>query len=195
MPGKTTIACTQEQYTTLITTIFEGVKLEGNRAIMPNPRIATALEIEANTGLRIGDIISLKLSGIIRDGDRWRFNIVEEKTKKKRTFTVPDAVYTFLADYCKKFHIDNNELIFPLTERSIQKHLQKVCEYLGYEHISTHSFRKMFGTSAYEKSGKDIELVRRLFQHSSVAVTRRYIGIPDEKVDSVLNSCVNLVKG
>lgn len=59
--------------------------------------------------------------------------------------------------------------------------------------IGTHSFRKMFATKCYEASGNDIELVRRLLQHSSVAVTRRYIGISDEKVESVLSSCVDII--
>ena len=81
MAGKTTVACTQEQYEVLITTIFQGI----GSAVMPNPRVATILEIEANTGLRIGDVLSLKRGSIIKDGARYRFNITEQKTGKKRT--------------------------------------------------------------------------------------------------------------
>lgn len=188
MAGKTTVACTNEQYETIISTIYEGCG-----SIQPNPRVATALVVEANTGLRIGDVLSLKLNDIIRDRNRYRFDIVEQKTGKKRTFTVPDSVYEYLKEYCDKFEIGYNSIIFPITERYMQKHLAKVCDYLGYEHIGTHSFRKMFATKCYEASGNDIELVRRLLQHSSVAVTRRYIGISDEKVESVLSSCVDII--
>lgn len=78
MPGKTIIACTSEQYNTLITLIYEGV---GN-SIQPNPRVATVLVVEANTGLRIGDILTLRLNDIIKDGNRYRFNITEKKTGK-----------------------------------------------------------------------------------------------------------------
>ena len=191
MPGKTTIACTSEQYNTLITLIYEGV---GN-SIQPNPRVATALVVEANTGLRIGDILTLRLNDIIKDGNRYRFNITEKKTGKKRTFTVPNSVYDYLKEYCDKFGINYDSIMFPVTERFIQKHLAKICSYLGeeYEHIGTHSFRKMFATKCYEASGNDIELVRRLLQHSSVSVTRRYIGISDEKTESVLVSCVDII--
>ena len=51
MAGKTTVACTNEQYETIISTIYEGCG-----SIQPNPRVATALVVEANTGLRIGDV-------------------------------------------------------------------------------------------------------------------------------------------
>lgn len=192
MPGKTTVACSQEQYETLITTIFTGI----GDAVLPNPRIATALMLEANTGLRIGDILSLRLCDIIKEGNRYHFNITEQKTGKKRNFTVPISVYSYLSEYCKKYEIMEDKIIFPITERAVQKHLAKVCDYLGdgYEHIGTHSFRKMFASTAYENSGKDIELVSRLLQHSSVAITRRYIGISDEKTESVLNSCVHIIQ-
>lgn len=191
MAGKTTVACTHEQYQTLISLIYEGFK-----NIQPNPRVATALVVEANTGLRIGDILSLKLNDIIRDGNRYRFNIIERKTGKKRVFTVPDSVYEYLKEYCDKFEISYDAVIFPITERYMQKHLAKVCDHLGsgYEYIGTHSFRKMFATKCYEASGNDIELVRRLLQHSSVTVTRRYLSLSEEKVESVLNGCVDIIQ-
>lgn len=191
MPGKTTIACSQKQYETLINTLFVGI----GTAVQPNPRIATALVLEASTGLRIGDILSLRLCDIIKDGTRYHFNITEQKTGKKRNFTVPASVYAYLSEYCRKYEIAEDTTIFPISERAVQKHLAKVCDYLGYgyEHIGTHSFRKMFASTAYENSGKDIELVSRLLQHSSVAITRRYIGISDEKTEAVLNSCINII--
>ena len=48
---------------------------------------------------------------------------------------------------------------------------QKLISYLGYEGISTHSFRKWYATEICRSSGYDIALVRRLLQHSSAAVT------------------------
>lgn len=192
MAGKTTVACTSEQYETIISAIFDGI----GTAIRPNPRIATILEIEANTGLRIGDILLLRRGSIIRDGNRYRFNIAEHKTKKKRTFTVPTPVYEFIEEYCNIAGVKDGEIIFPITERAVQVHLQKICDYLGkgYENIGTHSFRKFFGTSLYLSSGNDIELVRRLLQHSSVAITSRYLGITDQRIEDALNNNVNLLK-
>ena len=64
MANKTTVALTKEQYKEIIETIQQGFC--GQK---PNDRVATALMLEANLGIRIGDIVSLRLCDIIRDGD------------------------------------------------------------------------------------------------------------------------------
>ena len=174
-------ALTTEQYTTLIDSIRNGIG--GLRA---NPRCAAALMAEANLGMRIGDILRLKLSDIVRDGRRWRLNVVEEKTGKKRTFTVPDQLYQFFCDYASQHNIAPSDRLFPITERAVQKHLKAVCDQLGYDNISTHSFRKWYATDIYESNGHDIVLVQQLLQHSSPMVTQRYIGISSEKMERAI---------
>ena len=77
-------------------------------------------------------------------------------------------------------------LIFPITERAIQKQLHIVCDYLGFEGISTHSFRKWYATEIYKANGYDIALVQRLLQHSSAAVTQRYIGIEPQRIEAAI---------
>lgn len=174
-------ALTTEQYTEIIRTIRMG-----GGALRANPRIAAALTAEANLGMRIGDILRLKLSDIVRDGNRYRLNITEEKTGKKRTFTVPAEVYSFFSDYCTEQHIPVDAPMFPITVRAVQKHLKAVCDYLGYSNISTHSFRKWYATDIYNKTGHDIVLVQQLLQHSSATITRRYIGIAEEKIEQAI---------
>ena len=61
---------------------------------------------------------------------------------------------------------------------------------LGYDNISTHSFRKWYATDIYEANGHDIVLVQQLLQHSSPMVTRRYIGSADEKIENAIASHV-----
>lgn len=190
MAGKTTRALTQEQYTEIITTMKQG--FSGCR---PNTRIAEALMLEANLGLRISDILNLSLSSIVKDGGRYRLNIVEQKTGKRRTFTVPTMLYDHVKVYCADNGIGFDEKIFPITERAVQKQLKIVCDYLGegYENISTHSFRKFFATSIYLDSGYNIELVKTLLQHSSTTTTSRYIGIGTEELESALENHILIV--
>ncbi len=128
-----TVALTKEQYQTIIQTMKQG--FTGCR---PNERIATALTLEANLGLRISDIIHLRLADIVKDGDRYRLSIIEQKTKKARNFTVPLALYQYIRCYCLDHGIPSGAIIFPLSERAIQKQLKLVCDYLGYQGISTH---------------------------------------------------------
>lgn len=183
-----TVALTKEQYTEIIETIQSG----GN-GFRANPRIAAALQLEANLGLRIGDILQLRLADILRDGKRYRLNITEEKTGKKRSFTVPAEIYIWLRDYADANGISKEERLFPLTARAIQKHLKVVCDYLEYENISTHSFRKFMATNIYENSGHDIALLQTILQHASPTITRRYIGISEDSVEQALVSNVNLI--
>ena len=174
-------ALTTAQYQEIIRTIREG-----RHGLRANPRIAAALTVEANLGIRIGDVVKLRLSDIIIDGGRYRLNIREEKTGKKRTFTVPAPVYEFLKNYSTNRGIAPDELLFPITVRAVQKHLKAVCELLDYSNISTHSFRKWYATDIYNASGHDIVLVQTLLQHSSPNITRRYIGISEEKVEQAI---------
>ena len=84
--NKKTIALTKEQYKEIIETIRTGFG-----SCRANERIATALILEANLGLRISDIIKLRLNDIVKDGERYRLDITEQKTGKKRTL-----IFTFI---------------------------------------------------------------------------------------------------
>ena len=185
--NKRTVSLSVEQYKDIIKTMKDG--FSGCR---PNPRIATALMLEANLGLRISDILRLRFCDIVKDGERYRLSIIEQKTGKARVFTVPLALYQFIRLYCMDNCVPVDAVIFPITERQVQKHLQIVCRYLGYEGISTHSFRKFYATEIYKDSGFNIALVQQLLQHSSAAVTQRYIGIQAKEVEQAIEDHLRL---
>ena len=186
--NKKTKALTTEQYKEIIQTMKEGFC-----GCRPNERVATALVLEGNLGLRISDIVKLRLCDIVLDGDRYRLEIVEQKTGKSRVFTVPLVIQQYIENYCLRNGLRRDELIFPLTERAIQKQLKIVCDYLGFEGISTHSFRKWYATEIYKNSGYDIALVQRLLQHSSAAVTQRYIGIEPQRIEAAIQGHAQLI--
>lgn len=186
--NKKTLALTKEQYTEIINTMRTG--FSDHR---PNNKIATALVLEANLGLRISDIVQLRLNDIVKDGDRYRLDITEQKTGKKRVFTVPTEIYNYIKQYCIDNEIKSNEQIFKLTERAVQKHLKLVCDYLEYEGIGTHSFRKFFATNVYKDNDYNIILVQELLQHSSPTITQRYIGISSKDIEKALQNNINLL--
>ena len=181
--NKKTVALTTEQYKEIISTMQRG--FTGCR---PNERIATVLVLEGNLGLRISDIVNLRPSDIVKDGDRYRLEVTEQKTGKSRVFTVPLVIQQYIENYCLRNGIGKKDLIFPISERMVQKQLKIVCDYLGYEGISTHSFRKWYATEIYKANGYDITLVQRLLQHSSAAVTQRYIGIEPQRIESAIEN-------
>ena len=181
--NKRTKALTTEQYKEIIQTMKEGFC-----GCRPNERIATALVLEGNLGIRISDIVKLRPCDIVKDGERFRLEIREQKTGKSRVFTVPLVIAQYIENYCLRNSIKRDERIFPITERAIQKQLAIVCDYLGYEGISTHSFRKWYATEIYKSNGYDIALVQRLLQHSSAATTQRYIGIEPQRIEQAIES-------
>ena len=186
--NKKTTALTTEQYTEIIQTMKQGFC-----GCRPKERIATALVLEGNLGLRISDILKLRPCDIIRDGDRYRLEVVEQKTGKSRVFTVPLIIQQYIENYCLRHGIRRSDLMFPITERAVQKQLHIVCDYLGYEGISTHSFRKWYATEIYKANGFDIALVQRLLQHSSAATTQRYIGIEPQRIEQAIQNHAQLI--
>lgn len=191
--NKKTVALNEQQYERIIKTILSGFTCADGHIVKGNQRIATALVLEANLGIRISDILKLTLNSIIHDGNRYRLDIVEKKTKKKREFTVPLEIYLYIQNYALENNISPAARLFPISERAVQKHLKLCCDYLGYENISTHSFRKYFGTNIYEENNHDINLVRVLLQHSSVTTTQRYISIAQDQIENALQKHIKLL--
>lgn len=188
MANKKTLALTDKQFLDIIDTMRVG--FSGCR---PNNRVAMALLIEANLGIRVSDVTKLRLKDIIKDGNEYRLNIIEQKTGKDRRFTVPIELYSYIQQYCIDNDIKNGDIICDLSERAIQKQLKIVCDYLGYEGISTHSFRKYFATRIYINNDYNIVLVQQLLQHSSPAITQRYIGIGSKELERAIQGNLKLI--
>ena len=102
-------------------------------------------------------------------------------------------VKQYIENYCLRNGIGARDRIFPLTERAIQKQLAIVCDYLGYEGIGTHSFRKWYATEIYKANGCDIALVQRLLQHSSAETTQRYIGMEPQRIEKAIEGHATLL--
>lgn len=195
MANKRTVALTREEYEKSIGLLRSGFKLNGVQ-FEPNPRIATIEVLQATLGLRLGDILNMTLNSITKDGDRYRLDIKEEKTGKLRTFTVPTEVYTYIQDYAIERKIGKNEKLFQITERQVTRHLQHLFEKMGLDigKYGSHSFRKMFATQIYLENDFNIELVRVLLQHSSVAITQKYLSLGSKQIESALaNTSKNLI--
>lgn len=186
--NKGTRAVTEEEYVEIIQTIRNGFLTH-----KPNKKVAMALILEANIGVRISDIVQFCLNDIVKDGDRYILDIVEQKTQKERHFIVPYELVQFIRQYCIDNNIKSNERIIPLTERAIQKHLLAVCEYLGLKDISTHSFRKFFSEKLYYDNEEDIMLVMEALQHSNLSSTQRYLKVSSKRLEKALLNNLHIV--
>lgn len=189
-----TLAVTEEEYRKIIRTLEHGYKSEcidkDGRTYhikhRPNYRVAMALKLEYATGLRISDIVKLRQKDIVKDGDKYRLDIVEQKTGKKRIFKINQRIYDAINEYCAERGIASDQCIVGGTTFSVQKQIKYVREYLGMERISSHSFRKGFAQKFYRLVDFDVVAVQKALQHKSATTTYTYLASGNKAFENAL---------
>ena len=138
--------------------------------------------IGINVGLRISDILSLKNYNF--NGEH--INITEKKTKKERKIPILPKVRKRIDSYITKnkitgymFQNKNNEKLSRHTAYRIMKKIQKR---FSLEDLGTHTLRKTFGFHFYDRTN-DIATLMIIFNHSSEAITLKYLGIQQDLID------------
>ncbi len=144
-----------------------------------------------NMGIRIGDILNLHYEDL--DGDN--LVITEKKTKKKRTIRVNENVREGLNSL--KLKTKNEKGPIFKTKRGTVHSTQYVNRWLKIHfgakklRISSHSLRKTFGRRVWSNNNeneKALVYLSELFNHSSIAITKRYLGIRQEELDDIYMS-------
>lgn len=144
-----------------------------------------------NTGLRIGDILTLK----VKDVQGWHIKLRERKTGKTITRRMTKELKREMRRYIKgkpfhhylfKSRQGNNR---PITRERAYQIIKAAAEELGIDNVGTHTMRKTFGYTYYKKT-KDVGTLQKLFNHSSPAITLRYIGIEQAELDDALRNFV-----
>lgn len=138
-----------------------------------------------NTGMRISDILKLK----VKDVEGWSVFIREGKTKKLKEVRMPPELKRAVREYIKdkpkkeflfRSRIGENK---PITRGMAYFILQDIAAEFGLERIGTHSFRKTYGYHHY-KQFKDVAVLQEMFNHSDPKTTLRYIGIRQDDLNS-----------
>ncbi|EGP5549534.1 tyrosine-type recombinase/integrase [Enterococcus faecium] len=143
------------------------------------------------TGLRISDILNLKVSDV---KGKLKADIVEKKTGKKRTLNLMQLTNQIIK-YLNEEHDGESEWLFPsprdntkhLASHQYYKIMQKTAESLDLDYIGTHTLRKTFGYTYYQKT-KDLASLMKILNHSSQSITLKYIGIEEEELQSSLDN-------
>ncbi len=160
---------------------------------LKNQRDFCLFVLGINSGLRISDLLKLKISDVLEnDKIKDRIRLREKKTNKFKDFPLSNKTKTALKDYLKTRNYTENEPLFLsrmnkgfLSRQQAYKIINDVAKEVGIkEKIGTHTLRKTFGYHAYN-NGYDITLIQKLFNHSSPSVTLRYIGITQDEMDDV----------
>ena len=156
-----------------------------------NYRMSLLLGCGSFFGLRISDLLTLSWDMLLYDA---QFTIREKKTGKRREVKINKEFQKHIKDCYQALAIkDMEELCFKSGRNkaySIQwiNLILKELKYrynLKINHFSTHSLRKTFGRKVFESSDNaELALVKlmELFNHSSVSITKRYLGLRQEEI-------------
>jgi integrase len=140
---------------------------------------ATLIALGCYTGLRISDLKKLVWSDI-----QSQIVLTEQKTGKLRTVHLHLDLLTFLEKTRAEIAPKQADVIFPYSLQYTNRKLKKIAKKYELDiQFSTHTFRKTFGRRIWSKnnySEKSLILLGQVFNHSSVAITKRYLGIRDK---------------
>ena len=181
---------------------IEEAQTENQRMIASRNKMMFLIGI--NVGLRASDLITLKWNFFFNNDGEFKdsYSLQPKKTKKQKKFVklyFNQVVKKAVTDYIVEYPIqDMDEYLFKsrkgdnhITEISLGRIIKDTAEEVGIErNICSHSLRKTFGRFIFhnaEDKNKALVVLQTIFNHSSPAVTSRYIGLTDDEVSDVFN--------
>lgn len=170
-----------------------------------NKRDLMLFAVGISVGLRAGDLLSLKWHDILDNKGNIvnTVTIIEEKTDKKREFTLNNTAKKGINTYLDSINKDINydDYVFSsqkggaLTVGSAHKIVKTTLRELNIKgNYGTHSLRKTWAYHQYINNSDNpmvLPYLQQMLNHSNQAVTLRYIGITKEVIKDFYNS-VNL---
>ncbi len=158
-----------------------------------DPKYALIFKFGINTGLRISDIIPLKVKDIFNE--KWQFReyliLKEKKTAKEKKIKLNETLRKCFQQYVKTQRLSPEDYLFQsrkggyLGRIQIYRVLREAAAAVGIENFGTHSLRKTWGYWTYKISKYNIGLIMDTFNHSSPGITLRYIGINQDQKDEL----------
>ena len=148
-------------------------------------------------GLRISDLLRLRWKDFL---DKDVLEIIEGKTKKVRRIRLNPELIAIMNRLYKKIGIsDENELLYANKTKQKAMNIQYVNRQLKEiskrynlpttrNSISSHTFRKTMGRHIWEMNGyseKSLLLLSEIFNHSSIKITKLYLGIREQELGDI----------
>jgi integrase len=164
------------------------------KLLKDNHRDLLLFTISINNGLRISDILPLKVKDLknLKVGET--LPIREKKTGKPNILCVNKSTHKVLREYLETSGLGDEDYLFrsrkgnyPLSVSSVNNLVKEWCRMVNIQgNYGTHSLRKTFGYIQRIKFGVSWEILCKRFNHSNQSVTMRYLGITDSEVNGIL---------
>lgn len=157
-----------------------------------NYKMSLLIALGCFWGLRISDILALHWNQILNMDE---FTIQEKKTGKNRTIRINLQLKKHIADCYKHINPIGESSPILVSQMGTTFSIQRInvilkeikAKYrLNIKNFSCHSLRKTFGRQVYNQNSENAELalikLMELFNHSSVSITKRYLGLRQDEL-------------
>jgi len=162
-----------------------------------SPRDYLLFIMGINNGLRIGDLLQIKVADVkyLKAGET--VSIIEQKTGKSNIVMVNKTVHEALGMYFNSVDLADDDYLFksrnkdvngaskPITRETVAKMVKEWTKDIKGNY-SSHSLRKTWGYSMRRRFGISFEIICKRFNHSSPRITMAYLGIKDSEINNVL---------
>ncbi|MBT2758438.1 tyrosine-type recombinase/integrase [Mesobacillus foraminis] len=138
-----------------------------------------------NTGIRVSDLLSLKVEDVWDGIDFKEFLYINDtKHDEVKAFYLNKSVRTELNNYFLQTDFKGCDYLFkskkndqPITRQQAYRIIHNAAMEVGVTgKIGTHTLRKTFGYHAYRK-GIAISILKSIYNHTTPTETLRYLGI------------------
>ena len=155
--------------------------------VLSNPKHRAALMTAYAAGLRVSEVVALKLTDI--DADRMLIHVRRAKGAKDRTVMLSVQLLAVLREYARLYHprtwlFPGGNPGQPLSARSLQKICVHARQAAGIsKRVTTHTLRHSFATHLLE-SGTDLRIIQTLLGHSSLSTTAIYTHVSAHRLQA-----------
>jgi len=153
-----------------------------------------------NSALRISDLLTLCIGQFLDEQGqiKHRFEIHERKRGKRHVVVINNSIKETLQEYLVAYPgIETNPDHFAFFNTKSKNYSESIKRGQAWKFITniskevglhgnfgTHSLRKTWGYHA-RLQGVDLALIMHRLNHSSIATTKRYLGITDDELREV----------
>lgn len=160
-----------------------------------NLRDSLLFNMGINSGLRVQDILRLRVGEVFHLKLGESISIREKKTGKENIIIINKEIKAALDSYLSSGKHLNGDFLFksrkgrnePLTTFRVTRLVKLWTEAVGLKgNFGAHSLRKTWCYHQRKTFGVSWELLAKRLNHASPSITRRYLGIQDDEVEEIL---------
>jgi len=161
-----------------------------------HPKFKAALAVAYGSGLRVSEVVSLKVSDI--DSDRMLLRVEQGKGSRDRYALLSPALVDHLRDWWRfanhEGQMFKGSWLFPglnPIDHMTARHLSRVCKQTANaasieKNVSMHALRHSFATHLLE-AGVDIRVIQVLLGHAQLSTTARYTQVATDLLRQVIS--------